>query len=82
MEFALIGFDGPNQDWPAHYGNNGKITYEGKADNIVFGDKEKLKGPYDTWIKKLKYLIKVVEIELGKLNKQKIWSAMCGNFFE
>lgn len=65
VEFAVIGFGGPNQKWPAHYGNNGKHTYEGKADSIVFGDSERLTPPYDTLGKKIKYVINFLKIELG-----------------
>lgn len=68
VEFAVIGYNHPHHDWPGIYGNNGKLTYEGKGDNIVFGEREKSSesGPYDTIGKKIKYLYKLYKIELGK----------------
>jgi len=66
VEFALIGFGAPGQQWPQHFGNNGKVTYEGKSDNIQFGDTEKLQPPYDTPLQKFKFVKKFIEVELGK----------------
>lgn len=66
VEFVVIGYGGPDQKWPQIYGNNGKLTYQGKADNIVFGEREKLTPPFDTLEKKIKLAYKYYKIEFGK----------------
>lgn len=66
MNFALIGYGGPDHDYPVHFGNNGKVTYEGNADKIKFKTEEDPKPNYEKWEDKLKFVINFVKTELGK----------------
>ncbi|KAL0277818.1 UNVERIFIED_CONTAM: hypothetical protein PYX00_004970 [Menopon gallinae] len=73
VEFVVIGYGGPKQKHPRIYGNNGKVTFEGNSENLFFGDTEKLRPPYDSVEKKIRYVIHYLNVELGK---EQIVSAM------
>lgn len=66
VEFGLIGYGGPDGEWPVHFPNNGKITYEGRADKIKFKTSEDPKPSLETWEDKLKFVIRYINTELGK----------------
>ncbi|KAK6621829.1 hypothetical protein RUM44_001636 [Polyplax serrata] len=66
VEFGLIGYGGPDGEWPVHFPNNGKITYEGRADKIKFKTSEDPKPSLETWEDKLKFVIRYINTELGR----------------